>query len=75
MSNNLILKDKSTVAIFADYPDIVGIEQLMSMLHIGKVLAYKLIRSKHIYSKKIGREYKIQKSAVINYLNDMEVLN
>ena len=55
--------------IFRNYPDIVSVEQLMDMLHIGRVLAYRLIREGDIKSRKIGREYKIAKTAVIAYLN------
>ncbi len=55
--------------IFKDYPDIVSVEQLMQMLQIGQVLAYKLVKSGAIKSRKVGREYKIPKINVIAYLN------
>ena len=55
--------------IFKDYPDIVIVEQLMEMLQIGQVLAYKLVKSGEIKSRKVGREYKIPKVNVIAYLN------
>ena len=55
--------------IFKDYPDIVSVEQLMQMLQIGQVLAYKLVKSGAIKSRKVGREYKIPKIHVIAYLN------
>lgn len=54
--------------IFTDYPDIVSVEQLMQMLQIGQVLAYRLVKTGAIKSRKIGREYKIPKAAVISYL-------
>ena len=55
--------------IFKDYPDIVSVEQIMEMLQIGQVLAYKLVKSGEIKSRKVGREYKIPKVNVIAYLN------
>ncbi len=55
--------------IFKDYPDVVSVEQLMEMLQIGQVLAYKLVKSGAIKSRKVGREYKIPKVNVIAYLN------
>lgn len=55
--------------IFKDYSDIVSVEQLMEMLQIGQVLAYKLVKSGEIKSRKVGREYKIPKVNVIAYLN------
>ena len=55
--------------IFKDYPDVVSVEQLMELLQIGQVLAYKLVKSGAIKSRKVGREYKIPKVNVIAYLN------
>lgn len=39
------------------------------MLDIGKNKAYELVKNKEIESFKLGREYKISKIAVINYIN------
>jgi len=55
--------------IFKDYPDVVSVEQLMEMLQIGQVLAYKLVKSGAIKSRKVGREYKIPKVNIVAYLN------
>lgn len=55
--------------IFKDYPDVVSVEQLMEMLQIGQVLAYKLVKSGEIKSRKVGREYKIPKVNIVAYLN------
>lgn len=54
--------------IFADYEDAVDREQLQKMLGIGKSLAYKLLQSGEIKSKKVGREYRIPKQYIIEYL-------
>lgn len=56
--------------IFANYPDIISVYQLMELLQIGKVLAYKLIESKKFKAVKIGREYKILKNSVIDFINE-----
>lgn len=56
--------------LFANYPDVVSVEQLMEMLQIGQVLAYRLVKTGIIKSRKVGREYKIPKTAVIAYLLD-----
>jgi excisionase family DNA binding protein len=56
-------------SLFKNYPDIVGIKELMQMLGIGKNLAYELIKTKQIKYKKVGREIKIQKRAVIAFIN------
>ena len=40
--------------MFTDYPDIVTVAQLQSMLHISRQLAYDLINSGQIQALKIG---------------------
>ena len=58
-----------TEDIFDSYPDVVTFEQLREMLgNIGKTWAYKLLRSNEIESFKLGRNYRILKSKVIEYL-------
>lgn len=58
-----------TEDIFDEYPDVVNFEQLREMLgNIGETLAYKLLRSNAIESFKCGRNYRILKSKVIEYL-------
>ena len=55
--------------MFTTYPDIVDITQMRKMLGgIGVTLAYKLLKRRKIKSLKIGREYKIPKSCIIEYL-------
>lgn len=55
--------------MFTTYPDIVDITQMRKMLGgIGVTLAYKLLKQRKIKSLKIGREYKLPKSCIIEYL-------
>ena len=61
-------KNNDMETMFVDYPDIVGIRQLMEMLQIGQVLAYKLIKNGDIKSRKVGREYKIPKKNIVEYI-------
>lgn len=59
--------------MFTSYPDIVDITQMRKMLGgIGVTLAYKLLKERKIKSIKIGREYKIPKSYIIEYLLDIQ---
>ncbi len=60
--------------MFTNYPDIVNIEQMRKMLGgIGVTLAYKLLKQRKIKSMKIGREYKLPKSCIIQYLLDEQI--
>ena len=54
--------------LFKEYPDVVSINDLMIMLDIGKRTAYKLLRDGNIKSVKAGRQYKIPKQSIIDYL-------
>lgn len=55
--------------MFTDYPDIANLVQMRKMLGgISNTLAYRMLREKKIKSKKVGREYKIPKVNVINYV-------
>ena len=40
---------------FADYPDVVCVNDLTKMLHIGKNKAYELINTNTIQTIKIGK--------------------
>ena len=53
--------------MFTDYPDIVNVTQIQSMLGISRHLAYALIGDGYIHGIKIGNAYRIPKINVINY--------
>ena len=70
MSENL--KENYSL-LFTTYPDSVDITQMRKMLGgIGVTLAYKLLKQGKIKSIKIGREYRIPKSCIIQYLLDIK---
>ncbi len=60
--------------LFSDYPDIVSFEDMRTMLggknkKLGRTTAYKLLKENKINGiRKIGREYRIPKNSIINYL-------
>ena len=60
--------------MFTAYKDVVTVKQLAEMLGIGITLAYRLVKQKTIQSIKVGREYKIPKHCVINYLEKMNLI-
>ncbi len=51
------------------YDDVLTIADLMDYLAVGKNTAYTLIREGKIKSFRIGRNYKIPKQAVIDYIH------
>ena len=61
--------NKYTQEMFADYPDVVDVSGLQSMLgNIGKQTAYKLVQQGIIKSIKVGKLYRIPKINVIAFL-------
>ena len=66
MNNN---SQKYYKSMFKNYPDVVNVKQLQTMLGgISKKLVYHILQNKIIKSIKIGRQYKIAKADVILYL-------
>lgn len=55
--------------MFSNYPDVVSINELMLMLNIGKNTAYGLLQSGAVKSIKVGKQYRIPKRFIIEYLN------
>lgn len=63
------MENKAGQKMFEEYPDVVGVPEVRRMLGgISKKLAYRLLSQNEIYSVRIGREYKIPKCAVVEYL-------
>ena len=54
--------------LFVGYPDVVSVEELQSMLNIGRNKAYQLISSGNIKTQKIGRKYIIPKTSVKEFV-------
>lgn len=50
------------------YPDVLTIQDLMAILHIGKNAAYRLVQEGIIKAHKIGRIYRIPKICLNDYL-------
>ena len=56
--------------MFPDYPDLVNIAQLQTMLGVSRHLAYDLINDGYIKGLKIGNAFRIPKVNVIEYIMD-----
>ncbi len=52
-----------------DIPLVLSVDDLCNVLSIGKNSAYALIKSKEIASLRIGRNIRIPRSALLEYLN------
>jgi excisionase family DNA binding protein len=57
--------------LFELYPDIVTIEQIMSMLNLGKSKVYELLKSNAIRHVRIGNKYIVPKKSVMDLFSDL----
>ncbi len=55
-------------AMFSNYPDVVSVEDVQAMLHIGRNAAYGLLKSGAIATIRVGKRYIIPKASVIDFL-------
>lgn len=65
-----MLKDEMNISMFSKYEDIVSVEDVMGMLHIGKSAVYSLLKSKTIRCVRVGRKYIISKKSVIKFIEE-----
>ena len=55
--------------IFAEYPDVVGTDELCDMLGgVSRKLVYRILQNKEIPSLRIGRTYKSANTDVAAYI-------
>ena len=62
-------KNKERRYMLNKYPDVLTVEELMEILHIGRNKAYELLDKHVIGHKRIGRKFLIPKFCVIDYLS------
>jgi len=63
------MKRNEYAKMLKSYPELIRIEQLCEVLGgISTKTGYKLLKEKKIASLKVGREYRITKSNLIDYL-------
>ena len=59
--------------MFERYQDVVTVDELAEMLKIGRNTAYELVRSGAVQSVRVGRNIRIPKQAVIDYVTNQNI--
>ena len=54
--------------IFKEYPDILNVKQVSTILGVSTKTVYKLLREGTLASLKVGREFKIPKVNILKYV-------
>jgi excisionase family DNA binding protein len=58
--------------MFEQYHDVVTVEELAEMLKIGRNTAYELVRADIIDCVRVGRNIRISKQSVIDYITQKD---
>lgn len=53
-----------------DYPDVLKPEDVMAIFDIGKNTIYKMLRTGELKSIRIGKQYRIPKIYLLQYLDN-----
>lgn len=53
-----------------NYNDVLTVQDLREILHVGKNLIYTLLSTGEIPSRRIGRKYIIPKNGLIDFLEE-----
>lgn len=56
--------------MFEQYDDILTVSELAEALKVGSTQAYRLVRSQKIKAFKEGKDWKIPKGSIIQYITD-----
>ncbi len=54
-----------------DYPDVITIDDLCEILHIGKLKAYELLKTQIIKNRRIGKKFIIPRQSVQDFINEI----
>ena len=63
-----MIQVNSNITMFEEYPDLLDVTDMSRILNVSVKTTYKLLKSSEIKHIKIGREYRIPKIHLINYL-------
>ena len=67
-STSTVAGDVTCTNLVENYPPVLCVKQVAEILVVSLNTAYELVRSKRIYSVRVGRSYRIPLDAVIDYL-------
>ena len=59
--------------IFRNYPDSMTLKDVADALGISTKLASRLVREGEIFGVKVGREYRVAKTTVMEFIQDRNI--
>ena len=72
--DNIMIKNKTggNETMLDQYEDLMTVQDIQEVLHIGKNRAYELLRDGTISSIRLGKSWKVPKEAVISFLRSWQ---
>lgn len=70
LHGNIRHEQEKNNELFKDYPDVITILELQTMLNIGRNVAYRLLQDKTIASIRVGKKYIIPKASVEKFITE-----
>ena len=58
--------------VFKEYPDILNVKQVSSLMDVSTKTVYKLIKAEILPFLKVGREFRIPKVSLMQYMKVLE---
>ncbi|MGN0164445.1 MAG: helix-turn-helix domain-containing protein [Candidatus Ornithomonoglobus sp.] len=55
-----------------NYGDILNFDEFIEILKIGRNTGYRLLNSGEIQARRLGKQWRISKTAVLNWLTDVK---
>lgn len=70
LHGNIRKEQEKSNELFKDYPDVITILDLQTMLNVGRNVAYRLLQDKTIASIRVGKKYIIPKASVEKFITE-----
>ena len=72
--DNIMIKNKTggNETMLDQYEDLMTVQDIQDVLHIGKNRAYELLRDGTISSIRLGKSWEVLKEAVISFLRSWQ---
>ena len=69
-STSTVAGDVTCTNLVENYPPVLCVKQVAEILVVSLNTAYELVRSKRIYSVRVGRSYRIPLDSVMKYISE-----
>lgn len=69
ISTTKLYYKKGGINMLEQYNDVISVDQVCEILHIGRNTVYTLLKTNRIRNIRVGNKYIIPKRSIIDFLN------